>query len=611
MPFNYSPYESKLAFISQQLSNPNIPLDQISSDCLFEFAGNDPVAAISNDEYAAGIPDRVGIIGGGIAGLTAAYEFLRIARKFNKPRKITIFEKTARLGGRILTHQFNNGAYAELGPMRLPAYHKIALHYADHLGVQLHTFPTNATFHFSRVAQTSARVNTRDAGLALSNAYMRFAAGTRPSLDHFFPLEGVAPPSIHRMEEYFLKGFEDTIRPAGNFGRVVPRELIETLDLFANRPLSNWGQTVEGLTIREAFIRFMHSCGKSVLQAQQQHILACTEFLWESFGRATGLIWLEHISMAHFLRENKGFAGGGAKFAIAGGFGRLIDAFVNQLKTDPRVMIKVRQSAMGIVLSDHTVTLHSTSPFDPHDSEDFDVVICAAPASAVARIKFTPALSPEKHNALSSISYLAASKSAALFRERFWELPGTSQQLGGVTYTDLENQQIWYPHDNVIYDDDGGPEVPNEGIPPSRVERPRTPKAVRDPNVSKRPGSMLAAYMWGENARRFASLANSERDDLIIRCLEAVHPGSSKQLIDLIHWPWDAQTNPGGGAFAWYQPGQQSRYQEAAARPHPTSASGKARIYFAGEHLGLIQGWIQSAMVTALDAVIRACGIRK
>jgi monoamine oxidase len=611
MPFKSNPYEPKLRLIYSQLSNRNVPLDDISSDILFEFSGNDPVAAVSSQNLAALIPDRVCIIGGGIAGLTAAYEFSRVAQKFGKPRKISLFEKTARLGGRILTHQFNSGAYAELGPMRLPSYHKIALHYVDRFGMPLYTFPTNnPTYHFSRIAQTAARVNSAEAGLELAKAYKRFAAGVRPSLDHFFPPEGVAPPSIGRMDEYFLKGFDDTIRPVGNFGRVVRREHIEMLDLFANRPLSKWGQVVEGMTVREAFIRFVQHCAVRVPGPERIHVPACAEYLWETFGRATGSIWLEHISMAHFLREAKGFAGGGAKFAIAGGFGRLVDAFVDRLKADPRVSINLRQAVMGIELSDDTAKLHSTSPFEAHKSEAFDAVVCAAPASAVARIKFTPALSSAKHNALSSISYLAASKSAALFRERFWELDPTSKQLGGVTYTDLENQQMWYPHDNIMYDDMAGPEVPNEGTTPVRTERLRTPIAVKDLELSKRPAAILAAYMWGENARRFASLSDGERDDQIIRCLDIVHPGSSKQLIDLVHWPWDAQTNPGGGAFAWYQPGQQSRYQEAATAPHSASATSKTKVHFAGEHLGLIQGWIQSAMVTALDAVMRTCSAR-
>ena len=611
MWFTGNPYEPKLKLIFDQLQKPNIPIDQIDLNSLFRFSGNDPLTAISELDKPTQLPNRVGIIGGGIAGLTAAYEFLRIAEKFGKPSKIILFEKTARLGGRILTHHFGNRSYAELGPMRLPAYHKIALHYVDQFELPLHTFASSATFHFSKIAETAARVNAELAGSALATAYNRFAAGERPRLDHFFPMNGVAPPALDRMEEHFLEKFGEAIRHENSFGRAaVPREQIETLDLFANRPLSKWGNIVEGMTVREAFLEFMRHCAASISEPQQKYVLQCSEYLWETFGRAMGWIWLEHISMGHFLRETRGFAGGGAKFALVGGFTRLTDAFVERLKADPRVSIRLRQAAMGVEVSEDEVTIHSANPFSPHCSDDFDAVICAAPASAVARIKFAPPLSSEKHCALSSISYLAASKSAALFRERFWELDDRAPQFGGATFTDLENQQMWYPHDNIIYDDDKGPEVPLEGDPPVRAERLRTPKTLMDAQLSKQPGAILAAYMWGENARRFASLTTNERDDAIIRCLEMVHPGSSKHLTDLVHWPWDAQTNPGGGAFAWYQPGQQSRYQEAATRPYPDLEPWKARVYFAGEHLGLIQGWIQSAMITALDAVMRACGAR-
>jgi len=603
MSFNYSPYEPKLKRISAQLASTLSAQQRyaIDTSCLFEYADNDPVAAISPDQ-AKQIPRRVGIIGAGIAGLTAAYEFLRLAQRFGRPEKISIFEKTARIGGRILTHQFNQGAYAELGPMRLPAYHKIALHYADELQVKLHTFPGNRTYHFSRIAQTTPHVDPAGAGRALAESYRQFSASGRPALHYFFPPEGAGLPSIDQMEAHFIN-VVDELLPQNAAQRV---NAVKKLDLFANRPLSDWGKALESWTVREGFIHFVEFKGGSLPVNAQPYIAACAEYLWELLGRATGMIWLEHISMAHFMREVSGFSGGDAKFAIAGGFSRLTDAFVDRLKAGDRVSFNLRHSVMGVELLDEAVRLHCAGAPEPYEARDFDAVICAAPASAVARIHFQPRLDTDKHNALSSISYLAASKSAALFRERFWELAEPAQ-LGGATLTDMENQQLWYPHDNIQYDDRKGPEVPFEGMPSERVRRVRAPYQRENIDVSKGPGAILAAYIWGENARRFASLTGLERDDHIIRCLETVHPGSSKQLIDLVHWPWDAQTNPGGGAFAWYQPGQQSRYQEAATRPHPTAAP---RVFFAGEHLGLIQGWIQAAMITALDAVMRACGAR-
>jgi monoamine oxidase len=597
MEFDNNPYKDKLQNAFEQIRAPAFSRE-LNLDGIFEFSGNDPLAAVINAKDGAQIPNRVCIVGAGIAGLTAAYEFLRIAQKFKNPGAISLFEKTARIGGRILTHYFGGSGHAhtELGPMRIPAYHKIVLHYVDELELTLQTFPTvNPTFYFSRIAKTESRVLGEAAGRSLAEAYHTSIAD--PRLDWFFP--GVTPPPIDQMGGHFLKVF-------GDLFALGSERSLEMLDLFANRPLSSHGQTIEGMTVREAFIQFIEKKAKSIVPGPDpQKIMRCAEFLWESLGRGLGWVWLEHISMAHFLREEKAF-GVGPKYTIEGGFNRLGNAFVQQLKADPRVSIRLNQGVTGIEISEKEVKVHITSPWGSQ-TETFDKVICAAPASAVTKIIFSPQLSCEQYNALSSISYLAASKSAALFRERFWELDAVPQ-LGGVTHTDLENQQIWYPCDNLVYDDEDR-EGPQNGAPQVRRDSLHIPSGVRDSKISKQPGALLAAYMWGENARRFASCGNSERDALIIKCLDEIYPGSTKQLTELVHWSWDAQSNPGGGAFAWYQPGQQSRYQESAARAHPQPVT-QARVFFAGEHLGIIQGWLQSAMVTALDAVMRACSVR-
>lgn len=71
-------------------------------------------------------PCRVGLVGGGIGNLVAAYE---LARCGVVP---TIFEATGLLGGRMHTHLFNDGESAELGAMRIPDNSKLFWHYFAH-----------------------------------------------------------------------------------------------------------------------------------------------------------------------------------------------------------------------------------------------------------------------------------------------------------------------------------------------------------------------------------------------------------------------------------------------------------------------------------------------
>lgn len=56
------------------------------------------------------------ILGGGIAGLSAAY---RLLGKVADPKNITVLESSGRLGGWIQSKRFEDGAIFELGPRGL------------------------------------------------------------------------------------------------------------------------------------------------------------------------------------------------------------------------------------------------------------------------------------------------------------------------------------------------------------------------------------------------------------------------------------------------------------------------------------------------------------
>ena len=82
----------------------------------------------------------IGIIGGGIAGLSAAFELRKLG--FN----ITIFEKQiSRIGGRIYTHYFDKSKrfYGEVGAMRIPTSHEATWHYINLFNLQTRPFIQN------------------------------------------------------------------------------------------------------------------------------------------------------------------------------------------------------------------------------------------------------------------------------------------------------------------------------------------------------------------------------------------------------------------------------------------------------------------------------------
>ncbi|MGH8901027.1 MAG: flavin monoamine oxidase family protein [Egibacteraceae bacterium] len=80
----------------------------------------------------AGDAKKITIIGAGIAGLVAAYELERLGHH------VEIVEGSARIGGRIYTHRFTPGdtaPFAELGAMRIPTKHRLAMSYIAKLGL--------------------------------------------------------------------------------------------------------------------------------------------------------------------------------------------------------------------------------------------------------------------------------------------------------------------------------------------------------------------------------------------------------------------------------------------------------------------------------------------
>ena len=86
-----------------------------------------------------GRPQRVVIVGAGMAGLVAAWE---LARAGHEP---IVLEARARVGGRVhtLREPFTDGLYAEVGAMRIPRTHDLTLAYCERFGLKLTPFTMN------------------------------------------------------------------------------------------------------------------------------------------------------------------------------------------------------------------------------------------------------------------------------------------------------------------------------------------------------------------------------------------------------------------------------------------------------------------------------------
>lgn len=235
---------------------------------------------------------------------------------------------------------------------------------------------------------------------------------------------------------------------------------------------------------------------------------------------------------------------------------------------------------------------------------------------------------------IKDMSYASATKVLLHFDKRFWE--HTDRIYGGASHTDDLSRQIFYPSDNI---DDPRHELDKEieqadrqreqSREQERMEvdaEPLAPERKRSYSLDfdraetllqrqgqlipkkkdlVRPGVLLA-YCLGQDARRMGSLQHTDRVEITKRIVSRMHlswdPSKTEEAVsghESIFWDGDKFA---AGAFAFLQPGEQSTLYEDAVTPI-SEGDYSYKLFLAGEHCSLTQGWIQGAIESSLKAV--------
>jgi monoamine oxidase len=101
-----------------------------------------PAAPRPGDRFSllrTATPRKIVVAGGGLSGLSAAYELARVGHQ------VTVVEAQKRTGGRVLTlRTFDENLYADAGAARIPDDHEWTLHYVKEFKLKLLPFYADA-----------------------------------------------------------------------------------------------------------------------------------------------------------------------------------------------------------------------------------------------------------------------------------------------------------------------------------------------------------------------------------------------------------------------------------------------------------------------------------
>lgn len=244
---------------------------------------------------------------------------------------------------------------------------------------------------------------------------------------------------------------------------------------------------------------------------------------------------------------------------IKGGTDRLPNAFYPALReeTTGNSLIRLGAEVTALDQDENSVTAHirtMAGRFRVHA----DYMICTLPFAVLRHIEVLKPFTRAKQKAIRQLHYDASTKIFVQTRRRFWE--EDENIFGGGTVTDLAIRNLYYPE---------------HGRETGR-------------------GVLLASYTWANDAQRWASLAPRDRLEQALENIALIHPQIMNEYEGGASWSWHDDPYA-GGAFALFEPGQQSRLYQDIIRP-------EGRIHFAGEHASLAHAWIQGSIESGLRA---------
>ncbi|KFG85439.1 amine oxidase (flavin-containing) [Metarhizium anisopliae] len=499
---------------------------------------------------------KVGIIGGGVAGLYAAILLESLDIDYE------ILESSKRIGGRVFTHRFDQKAweaskpgqpnyydYYDAGAMRFPGmdwmsriignasnslipYINSRLKPGDQ-PVKLipYVFQANNTFRLFN----DRLVYNQDTPSARTFGVLGFEGGTIQNNSFADTSPGAVfsdavSDLVHSLEVNFENGFKKLMQ----YDQISVRQYLATKGYSSQQ--IDWIETVNDATTHYNTM----SLSEAVIE----------EWI---FSEAPLDSW----------------------FCVEGGMDRIthgMASIINKtVETGKRVTAikKAGTGALNVIINDT-------------ETRTYSHVINTVPLGAMQVMDMTDLnLDYRKKLAIRKIQYDASDKLSIKFKNRWWEHLDSGSFQGGQSFSDLPIRRCVYP---------------SYGI--------NTPDA---------PGTMIASYTWAQDSARLGAYCSGDAKqnivDVALRNLAAMHNVTydylRSQYVDSHHWNWYLDENA-VGAFALFGPGDLSTTMPDLMQP-----GAHGRLHFAGDALSSGHAWIIGAVNSAYRTVAEVLAVEK
>jgi monoamine oxidase len=325
---------------------------------------------------AAARPQRVVVVGAGLAGLVAAYELMRAGHT------VTVFEALERPGGRIRTRRdaFGDGLYLEEGAVEFGEGYVLLNQYITQFGLPV------------RVLEDSAAAATPQVYFIGGKRYT-VARGREPDWPY-----ALSPEE----RQLGMQGLW------GKYGQPAARPLAQP---FEARAMNRAARTLDERTLADLARKQGASDAALLLMSRAP--------LGDAF---------EHVSALQVLLWRRFLASSQNRMCLSGGNDQLPRAFAERLGA----RLHLRAELRGITQDRSQVRL-AIAHGDAIEQVSADRVVLALPFSVLRRLELGDAFARHKRALIAGLRYESATRIFVHTKTRFWRQAG----LDGSANTDL------------------------------------------------------------------------------------------------------------------------------------------------------------------------------